>query len=109
MSRIIFWTFLSIAAVFSIWLEVHFLNPSCDSDCQFESLQPPVVLTIKGETGVVCIDENNTIWKGEDLGLDGFGKKHCNYAFIILTSNYQQGDTIVPAMSAYQKGEIIEK
>ncbi len=52
---------------------------------------------------MVCVDENNTIWKGDGFSLDGFGNKHCNYAFIILTSNYKQGDTIIHALSDYQK------
>lgn len=75
-------------------------DSTCDTDdCKFESLWPPIVLSLKGSETVVCIDSKGNIWKGKEC---------CSYiATAILESEFTVGDTVVRGERNIEDFEII--
>lgn len=106
-ARAIFITCVAFAIVILIWALAVFTPRSCDQDCQFEQLQPPIILRAVSKEGVMCVDVKNSIWKGS-LDYNVNREIRPNYCSIILESNYVQGDTIVFPLSDFQKGETLE-
>lgn len=57
-----------------------------NSDCEFEQLAPPVIMAVRSESAVVCVDATGKIWSSHR------GWKIAN---ALLTSDFQPGDTII--------------